>query len=185
MKELKEIRKILLQHAGESKTTREFVPTIKKFYGIKIQLLDELAKKYSYAGFKLVEKLWESEIHEEQILAAKILGRICREGPEETLKLVRKFANKISDWAVCDTLGTQGIRKIAKSKQKEIFNLSQTLIKSKNFWKRRFALVLLINFTKRTECKPKILEILGRVENDKEHYVKKAVKWVKRCLGER
>ena len=73
MKELTEIRKILKEHAGESRAATKFIPTAGRYYGIKVPLLNKLARKYSYAGFELVERLWESKILEEQLLAAKIL----------------------------------------------------------------------------------------------------------------
>ena len=182
MKELTEIRKILKEHAGESRTTLKFIPTAGKYYGIKVPLLNKLARKYSYAGFELVERLWESKILEEQLLAAKILGRICKQNPEKTLKLLKKFVKSIDNWATCDTLATQSIRKIIQIKKEEIFKLSETLIKSKNPWQRRFALVLLTNLAKEKDNRQRILEILKQVEKDKNYYVKKAVLWVKRSI---
>lgn len=67
-------------------------------------------------------------------------------------------------------------------KQKEIFKLSKKLVKSENPWKRRFGIVLLINFKKDKTLKKEIEKIIKNVENDKEHYVKKAIDWIKREL---
>jgi len=86
------------------------------------------------------------------------------------------------DWAVCDTLATQGIRSITEIKQKEIFELSRKLMKSTNPWKRRFEIVLLINFKKEKSLRKEIEAIIKQVENDKEYYVKKAIDWIKRSL---
>jgi len=71
-------------------------------------------------------------VFEEQLLAVKILGNFANKDPERTIKLVEKFSKNISDWAICDALAIQGIRKIAKDKQKEIFTLSKKYISSKN-----------------------------------------------------
>jgi 3-methyladenine DNA glycosylase AlkD len=79
-------------------------------------------------------------------------------------------------------LACQGIRKIIRIKQEEIFKLSNKLIKSKNLWQRRFALVLLINFAKDKNFKMRIRKILKIVQNEKEYYVKKAVFWLKNDL---
>jgi len=113
------------------------------------------------------------------LLATKILGRICKKDPGKTIKLIKKFSKDISDWAVCDTLATQGVRKIAKIKQKEIFELSKRLISSKNFWQRRFAIVLLIELNRQGFSKEKIRKLSKKVENDKEHYIKRALVWLK------
>jgi len=182
MKQLTEIRKFLKEKSNNKakESWRKFVPTSEKVYGVYLSEINKIVSKYKSGGFKLVERLWKSGYLEERILAAKILGKICKQNPELTLKLINKFVNDIIDWAVCDTLATQGIKPIASIKQKEIFELSKKLAKSENPWKRRFAIVLLINFTKDKGLKKEIKEIIKNVENDKEHYVKKAIDWIKR-----
>jgi len=179
--QLIEIRKIL-KSKSDLKTKRniqKFVPNIKKQYGVKISVLNEIVKKIKKPNFELVEKLWSSGIFEEKILASKVLGKISQINQKKTLKLIRKFSKDISDWAVCDTLATQGIRKIVKENQKEIFDLSRELISSKNFWQRRFAIVLLIELSRQGFAKQKVEKLLKKVENDKEDYVRKAVGWLK------
>jgi len=182
--QITEIRKILRNKS--SKKVREsalkFVPTIEKRYGAKVLVLDEIVKKIKEPDFDLVEKLWKSKYFEEKLLASKILGKICKKNPNKTLKLIKKFSKDISDWAVCDTLAGQGTRKIVIIKQKEIFEISRKFIKSKNLWQRRFALVLLVNFAKNRSFKKEIEEILKRVKDDKNHYVKKAIIWLKKEL---
>lgn len=179
-----EIRKILKNTSSRKvrESALKFVPTIKKQYGAKALVLNQIIKRIKESDFDLVEKLWKSKYFEEKLLASKILGKICKKNPEKTLKFIKKFSKDISDWAVCDTLAGQGIRKIVIIKQKEIFEISKKLIKSKNLWQRRFALVLLVNFAKHKNFKREIVEILKKVENDKEYYVKKAIVWLKKEL---
>lgn len=182
---LAEIRKILNDKLSKKvkESAKKFVPTIKKYYGARAWVLNEILKKIKEPNFELCEKLWNSKVFEEQLLASKILSKICITNPEKTLKLIKKFSKDITDWAVCDTLAMQGIRKITKIKQKEIFEISRKLIKSKNLWQRRFALVLLINYRKDKNLRKEIKNILKKVENDKEYYVKKAVIWLKDRLN--
>jgi 3-methyladenine DNA glycosylase AlkD len=183
-KELIEIQKILKAKSNEKvkKSFEKFIPSNQKVYGVKVPQLNELAKRFKGGGFELVEELWKAGAFEEKLLASKILGKICKKDPERTLKFVKRFSKEIKDWAVCDTLATQGIREIAKIKKEEIFALSKKLIKSKNFWERRFAVVLLINFVKEKNLKKDIKDVLKKVERDKEYYIKKAVEWLKRKL---
>lgn len=183
-KELSEIQKILQTKANEKvkASFQKFIPSSQKVYGVKVPELNQLAVKYKTTGFGLVEELWKCGTFEEKLLATKILGKLCKKDPEKTLQVIEKFAKEIVDWAVCDTLATQGIRGIIKTKQKEIFGISKKLAKSKNLWERRFAIVLLINFTKDKSLTNEIREIIKNVESDKEYYVKKAVEWVKRKL---
>ena len=183
-KELLEIQKILRKKSDKrvKESSQRFVPSSEKIYGVKALELNKLALKYKKYGFNLVEELWNSGSLEEKILSAKILGKICKKDPEKTLKIVKRFSKKISDWAVCDTLATQGIRGITKEKQKEIFNISKKLIKSKNFWQRRFGIVLLINFTKDKTIRKDIKRIIKNIKDD-NYYVKKAIKWIERELN--
>lgn len=134
-KELIEIQKVLKTKANEKVkvSSQKFIPGSQKIYGVKVPELNKLAVKYEHNGFELVEELWKSGFFEERLLAAKILGKVCKMDPDRTLKLIKKFSKDISDWAVCDTLATQGVREITKVKQKEIFEISKKLINSKNF----------------------------------------------------
>lgn len=183
-KDLSEIQQFFTTKANERVKTsfEKFIPGSEKVYGVKVPMLNALAGKYKSGGFPLVEELWKSGAFEERLLATKLLGKLCKKDSEKTMQLLERFSKDVCDWAVCDTLTTQGVRGIAKQKQKEIFSLSKKLISSKNFWERRIALVLLINFKKEKSLHKEILAIVSKAENDEEYYVKKAVDWVKREL---
>jgi len=182
---LSEIQKILREEANEKAklSFEKFIPSSEKVYGVRISILNKIAKEIEESDFKLIEELWKSGAFEEKLLAIKILGWICKKNSEKTLNLIRKFSRGISDWAVCDTLATQGIRKIIREKQKEIFNISRKLISSKNLWQRRFAIVLLTELDRQGFDKQTIEKLLKKVENDKEDYVRKAVVWLKSKLN--
>lgn len=181
---LKQIQQELKSHSTkEAKAAAlKFVPGVTKIYGIRIPVLNELAKKYKEGGFELVRELWNSGAFEERIMAAKILNRICKKDPDHSLKLVSGFSKDISDWAVCDSIGMQSLKPISKIKQKEIFALSGKLINSKNFWERRLSLVIIEVFTKDKSLHPEILKRVKLLENDEEYYVRKAVDWIKRNI---
>jgi 3-methyladenine DNA glycosylase AlkD len=85
---------------------------------------------------------------EERILAAKLLGKIAKQYPAYALQLVEKFSTEITNWAVCDALGMQGLKSVVKTHQKEIFALAKELNQSKNPWQRRLSLVLVEWYTR-------------------------------------
>jgi len=181
---LKRIQKELQEHSTpEAKAAAlKFVPNAEKVYGIRTPLLNVMAKKYKEGRFDLVKELWNSGAFEEKMLAAKMLNVISKKDPALSLKLVTGFSKNISDWAVCDTLGMQSLKPVAKKIQKEIFDLSAKLIKSKNLWERRLSLVIIEVFTKDRSLHPEIIKRVKMLENDEEYYVKKAVVWIKRNL---
>jgi len=182
--ELTKIQKILKEKANKKTvlSLERFICPKEKFYGVKIPILNKIAKEIKEPSFELIEKLWKSSIFEEKLLAAKILGRMDKKDAAKTLHLIKKFSNGISNWAICDTVATQGIRKIAREKQREIFALAGKLICSKNFWQRRLAIVLLVELNRQGFDKQKIQKLLQKAENDKEKYVQKAVIWLKNTL---
>jgi len=179
---LKQIQKELKERSTpEAKAAAlKFVPNAEKVYGNRTPVLNELAKKHKDGGFELVKELWNSGAFEEKLLAAKLLNVICKKDPEFSLKLVTSFTKNISDWAVCDAIGMQSLKPVAKKIQKEIFELSAKLLRSKNLWERRLSLVIIEVFTKDKTLQPEIMKRVKVLENDKEYYVKKAVVWIKR-----
>lgn len=160
----------------------KFVPNAEKIYGIRTPVLNAMAKKYKEGGFDLVKELWNSGAFEEKLLAGKLLNVICKKDPLLSLKLVTGFTKDISDWAVCDCIGMQGLKPVAKKIQNEIFDLSGKLIKSKNLWERRLSLVIIEVYTKDRVLQPEIMKRVKTLENDEEYYVRKAVDWIKRNL---
>jgi 3-methyladenine DNA glycosylase AlkD len=179
---LKQVQKELKAHSTPEvkAAAMKFVPNAEKVYGIRTPVLSLLAKKYKEEGFELVKELWNSGAFEEKLLAGKLLNVICKKDPLLSLKLVAGFSKDISDWAVCDTIGMQSLKPVAKKIQKEIFDLSAKLVKSKNPWERRLSLVIIEVYTKDKSLHPEIMKRVKMLENDEEYYVKKAVVWIKR-----
>jgi len=179
---LKQVQKELQANSTpEAKAAAlRFVPNAQRVYGIRNPVLNVFAKKYKDGGFELVKELWASGAFEEKMLGAKMLNVICKKDPQLSLRLVTSFAKDISNWAECDTLGMQSLKPIASKIQKETFDLSAKLLKSKSLWERRLSLVIIEVYTKDKFLQPEIMKRVKALENDDEYYVKKAVDWIKR-----
>lgn len=178
--QLNAIQKILKANSNAEalEAQQKFVPGEIKAYGVRMPVLNELAKAYKSGGFELAEALWKSGMMEEKILAVKILGQVAKKDPERSLKLIRFFAPGIDNWAVCDAMGMQGLKPILKTHQQEIFALAKKYNRSKNFWERRLSLVLVEWYTRIPELHPEIKKLIKPLENDPEYYVRKAVTWI-------
>jgi 3-methyladenine DNA glycosylase AlkD len=180
---LKEIQKILKARATpEAKAAhKKFVPgTKEKIYGVRTPVLNDLAQQFKSGGFDLVEELWKAGALEEKILAVKMLGKIAKKDPQQSLKLTQLFAKNIGNWAVCDAMGMQGLKPILKTHQKEIFALASKYNSSKDFWQRRLSLVLVEWYTRVKALHPEIKKLVKNLENDEEYYVRKATVWIKK-----
>jgi 3-methyladenine DNA glycosylase AlkD len=184
---LQEIQSDLRRRAKQSvkASAQKFVPTSQRVYGVTMPEVNELAKKYKSGGFQLTEKLWKSGAFEERMLAAKLLRFFCKKDPERSLRQVKRWSKDIQDWAVCDTLGMQSLKPIARLSAEDLFAVSESLVKSKNLWQRRLSLVLVEELTKYPEHHARIRKLVARLRSDDEYYVKKAVGWLDRNLKKR
>ena|SRR5687767_1416036 len=182
MSTLAEIQEVLRKNssAAGKASAEKFVPGSQKVYGVRMPVLNDIAKKTNGDALELAEELWASGAFEERVLAAKLLNKVANKDPGRALKLIEKFSKDISDWAVCDTLGMQSPKKINKSHSEDIFVLSEKLIHSKNPWQRRLAIVLSEWYTRDKKFHPRIKKLLAVVKNDPEYYVKKAIVWINR-----
>jgi 3-methyladenine DNA glycosylase AlkD len=182
MQSMKEIQQLLTANAKPEALAahKKFVPGVEKIYGVRTPFLNELAVRFKSGGFDLVEQLWKSGAWEEKILAGKLLGKIARQDPERSLQLVESFSKDISDWAVCDTLGMQALKPIAKTHHAALFDMASRLNTSANLWQRRLSLVLVEWYTRDASFHPAINKLVKTLENDNEYYVRKAIVWIKR-----
>ena len=179
---LKEIQQVL---TGKSDTqNKEFLskiaPGATNTYGVKTPVLNELARKYRSLSFDLAEELWAAGSQEEKIIAIKILEKTGKTDPKRLLRLLKKFSAGIDNWAICDGLGMQFLRSINTTHFDEILALSWQFSRSKNFWQRRLAIVLLEWYTRKTEHHAEIKKLVRSLEKDDEYYVKKAITWINR-----
>jgi 3-methyladenine DNA glycosylase AlkD len=175
-----------LQAAADAEAraaTAKFVPTSQLVYGVCVPVLNALVKTCRPGGFELVEALWRSGAFEERLLAAKLLGAVARQDPVRALNFVSTASKDVSDWAVCDTLGTQGIRPIALAHRDAIVRMAERLTRSGRLWERRLGIVLLLNFAGVPKERTAIRRLLAPLRSDKEPYIQKALKWIDKDLS--
>ncbi len=183
-KQLKEIQTTLKQKSIPEAIAayKKFVPGNEKIYGVRTPVLNEMAQQYKTGGFDLVKEIWNAGALEEKILAAKMLGKIAKKDPEQSLKMVQVFAKNIGNWAVCDTIGMQSLKPLIKTHQQEILALARKYNDSTDFWQRRLSLVLVEWYTRIKELHPEINKLVANLESDEEYYVKKAVVWIRKNM---
>lgn len=178
---LKAIQVVLKANSNKAALAAQenFVPGMtSKIYGVRMPVLNDLAKQFKAGGFELAKELWDAGAYEEKILAVKILGAVAKKDAARSLQLIQYFAPGIDNWAVCDAMGMQGLKPILKSHQKEIFALANKYNASKNFWERRLSLVLVEWYTREPSLHTEIKKLVKPLENDPEYYVRKAVVWI-------
>ncbi len=118
----------------------KFVPNSQNVYGVRLPIIKNLAKKYKKYGFSLIWELWYSDGFEEQMLAIKLLNKNCKKNPNLTLELLHEFSQNVNNWAICDTLCSEGIRPILKIKSREIWQMAADCLASNFMWVRHMGI---------------------------------------------
>ena len=132
----------------------------------------EIAKEIVKGNYLEFIKLSHDDLYEEKIIHGLIIGYI-KEDFKVIINLLDTYIPCIDNWAVNDTVCAN--LKIFKNNQ-EGYRYIKKLLKSKEPFTIRFALVLLLDFYVNEEYIDKILKIINEIKHD-NYYVKMANAW--------
>ncbi len=140
--------------------------------GIRIPKLKEIAKEIVKGNYLEFIKLSHDDLYEEKIIHGLIIGYI-KEDFKVIINLLDTYIPCIDNWAVNDTVCAN--LKIFKNNQ-EGYRYIKKLLKSREPFTIRFALVLLLDFYVNEEYIDKMLKIINEIKHD-NYYVKMANAW--------
>ncbi len=138
--------------------------------GIRMNTLKDIAKKID----KKTIKLFKFKYYEEKMIYGLYLGYL-KIPFKDVLKEIDDFIIYNDNWAINDS--TCSNLKIFKKNLDEGFIFINKYLKSKEPFKIRFALVLLLDYYINEEYIDKILTICNNITND-NYYVKMANAWL-------
>ncbi|MCD4740730.1 DNA alkylation repair protein [archaeon] len=151
----------------------------KNAYGVSIYKLREIAKETG-KDHELALNLWNTHIHEAQLLAALI-----DEPNKVTEKQMESWVKDLDSWDTCDIVCSNLFDKTPFAYTK-IFEWSE---RPEEFVKRAgFALIatLAIHDKKAPDTQfTQFFPIIARESTDQRNFVKKAVNWALRGIGKR
>ena len=160
-----------------------------KFLGITVPEQRKIAKKYyKEVSFEDLQKMLESKIHEYRLTALLIL--VYKYDKTKDKKLKKEIYNfyiknlqYINNWDLVDvtTPNIVGDYLLNNPKEKKIL---YKLVKSKNLWERRVAILATFRFIKEKQFED-TLTISKILLNDKHDLIHKAVGWMLREMGKR
>ena len=156
-----------------------------KFVGIIVPVSRMLAKKHSDLSFAEIKRLLRSEVHEERLIALLVLVNNFTNGNAAVKKQIYKFylanTEKINNWDLVDLSADKILGVYILDKPKTVL---YRLVKSKNIWERRIAIVSTFHFIRNNRFADtlKLSEILLSDSHDLIH---KAAGWMLREIGKR
>lgn len=153
------------------------------FLGISVPESRKIAKKYENLSLKDTEKLLNSKIHEERLVALLLLVQKFKKNQEkkQIFGFYLKHSRKINNWDLVDLSAPKILGAYLLDRNKSIL---YKLSKSKNLWEKRIGIISTHTFIKNNQYKDtlKISEILLNDEHDLIH---KAVGWMLREVGKK
>jgi 3-methyladenine DNA glycosylase AlkD len=157
------------------------------FIGITVPNLRKVAKEHTDLDWEELTELIHSEIHEERLLCLFILGykfhskKAVERQKKEIYEFYIKHLRYVNNWDLVDEASRTILGSYLLNKDRAIL---YKLVKSKNLWERRNAIISTFVFLQNGESEDtiRIAEILLA---DKEDLIHKAVGWMLREMGKR
>lgn len=155
------------------------------FWGIKVPVQREIAKKFKEATLIDIQALLNSKVHEHRMTGMFILIEKYKkaENKKEIYEFYLKNTKNINNWDLVDLTAPNIVGAFLLENKKER-KILYSLVKSKDLWERRIAILSTFTLLRNKEYEDilKLSEILLKDEHDLIH---KAVGWMLRELGKR
>jgi len=136
----------------------------------------------------LAAGLWQTNIHEARIAAAKLLTQARIRPDQAAWGLVVSWVPDFDAWAIADHVGIVGQKRLVADPAR--IDTVETWVTSPQMWTRRAALVMTLPWTKQNFPKPQDLAIRARVLGwcatlapDRDWFIQKAIAWWVRDLS--
>ncbi|MGC9371400.1 MAG: DNA alkylation repair protein [Paracoccaceae bacterium] len=179
---------------GKAEEMAAYHKVDRPYLGVANPVIDRLARDWRQAitleeRLALAGELWDTDIHEARIAAAKLLTQ-ARIRPDDSAAwaLIKAWVPEFDAWAVADHASIAGQKRLLADPDR--VDELEDWTRSDHLWTRRAALVMTLPWTKQNHPKPRDLEIRDRVlgwaagyVDDPEWFIQKAVAWWLRELS--
>ena len=137
----------------------------------------------------LAAGLWDSDVHEARIAAAKLLTQ-ARIRPDDgpVWRLIAGWVPSFDAWALADHASIAGGKRLVADPSR--LDEVEGWVASDHLWTRRAALVMTLPWTRLTHPKPaetavrlRVLGWAARLADEREWFIQKAVGWWLRDLS--
>jgi 3-methyladenine DNA glycosylase AlkD len=179
--------------AGRAAGMAAYHKALRPYLGIPVPRIDAMARDWRTkltleARLALAAGLWDTDIHEARIAAAKLLTQARIRPDEDAWRLIAGWVPAFDAWAIADHASIAGQKRLvaAPSRLDEV----ECWLDHPSFWVRRAALVMTLPWTRQNHPKPdelaardRVLGWCARLAEDREWFIQKAVAWWLRDLS--
>ncbi len=140
------------------------------------------------ARVALADTLWQSDIFEARIAAAKLLLQARLRPDDAAWSLIRSWVPQFDSWAIADHASAAGSKRLVALPAR--LDEVEAWTHSTHMWSRRAALVMALPWAKlnhptpeQTKARERILGWAARYVDDQNWFMQKAVAWWLRDLS--
>ena len=166
---------------------------MRPYLGIRVPVVTEMARSWREglspeARLSLADGLWQTNIHEARVAAAKLLvqARINDDAP--VWQMIARWAPQFDAWAIADHVCDAGGRRLLADPSR--IDEVEDWVRHENKWTRRAALVITLPWTKQNFPKTGDIAVRDRVlgwaavmADERDWFVQKAIAWWLRELS--
>lgn len=165
------------------------------YLGVANPQIDELVAEWRAARdidgrTVLAAALWDSNIHEARVAAAKLLTQARMRPDDAVWALIASWVPQFDAWAIADSAMIAGQKRLVADPAR--LDQVEGWLDHPNLWTRRAALVGTLPWAKLNNPKPaelaareRILGWAARLSDEGEWFIQKAVAWWLRDLSKR
>ena len=178
---------------GRAEGQAKYHKQTREVLGIPNPALNDLTKVWRQSltvaeRVALADALWQTDIFEARIAAAKLLTQARLRPDEAAWQLIVSWLPDFDSWAIADHACMAGQKRLLSDPAR--IDTVEGWTTSDHMWTRRAALVITLPWTKQNHPKPADLEIRDRVlgwaagyVDDPDWFIQKAVAWWLRDLS--
>ena len=172
---------------GRAAQVAAYMKVERSYLGVPMPAVNDLTKGWRRAltlaeRVALAEGLWETDIHEARVAAAKLLTQARIRGDETVWRLIVSWLPDFDGWAIADHVCMAGQRRVVAEPTR--LDEVEAWTRSDHLWTKRAALVITLPWTKQNHPKPDDIAVRDRVlgwaasyVDDREWFIQKAVAW--------
>lgn len=165
----------------------------RRYLGVSVPQITDLANGWREGRtveerVALADALWQTDIHEARVAAAKLLVQARLRPDDGAWALITSWVPQFDAWAIADHACDAGQRRLLADPSR--VETVESWTTSDHMWSRRAALVITLPWAKMNFLKPQDVEIREQVLGwaasyvpDRDWFIQKAIGWWLRDLS--
>ncbi len=186
-------RKIMKENANPERAVQEkrYLKSPFKFFGTSVPFTDRLAKEFGKSNkdagrefvLEMVDRLWQSEYHDEKRLALRILQYYPEYLDFSIMPMLEEMLKASTGWDFVDDISIHLVGTVLE-KDRRTFRYLKRWSASGNFWMRRASLISqILLFRYGRGDKALFFRFAEKMISEKEFFIRKAIGWALREMS--